>query len=71
MSDENGYDESDPLNIGYNDGWNDAIEQAVKIVNDARGEGRDLREIRDELKGLIQKVDTPVTKGDEDENTKG
>jgi len=42
-----GYDESDPLNIGYQDGWNDAIDQVVKMLYATAAEVRKLRHRKD------------------------
>jgi hypothetical protein len=41
---ESGYDESDPLNTAYNDGWNDAIDQTLKTLYAAASEVRKLRQ---------------------------
>lgn len=45
-------DEDENADHHYNVGWIDAIDAAVKVVNDAREDGAELREVRERIRSL-------------------
>lgn len=47
VGDTDGYDEEDPLNIGYNDGWNDCVDKVVSMLYSTAAEVRKLRHNKD------------------------